>query len=65
MLWGKNRFPDSATVWRAVIETTGRISPNNKHPNRILLCWIIGIMHFGERTKKVLGLKPRTPMVYL
>jgi AraC-like DNA-binding protein len=41
----------------AVIETIGRISANNKHPNRILPCWVIGIVHSGERTIKVGKLK--------
>ncbi|GGG22641.1 AraC family transcriptional regulator [Paenibacillus abyssi] len=37
----------------AEIEMIGRISAHNKHPNRILPCWVLGIVHAGERTVKV------------
>jgi AraC-like DNA-binding protein len=35
------------------IETFGRISAHNKHPNRILPYWVLGIVHSGERTVNV------------
>ncbi|WP_424769309.1 helix-turn-helix domain-containing protein [Paenibacillus sp. sgz302251] len=37
----------------AMIETIGRISAINKHPNRVLPYWVIGIVHSGERTVKL------------
>lgn len=37
----------------ASIETIGRISATNKHPNRVLPTWVLGIVNSGERTVTV------------
>jgi AraC-like DNA-binding protein len=37
----------------ATIEIIGHIEAHNKHPNRILPYWVLGVVHSGERTVKV------------
>jgi AraC-like DNA-binding protein len=49
----ESEFPWFMLKGDATIETIGRISATNKHPNRVLPTWVLGIVNSGERTINV------------